>query len=713
MSKLFAFILIAFAAAVPAAQPRVHSIPVLQSLETPFGEDYPPYITQDVAIDGDSIIALIDKSHEEEPVTRVALLYRRGTDGRWALTQTLGQVTAPRADLRAELAMRNNIAVFKIHRDGASIWEKIGGSWIQATVAGGLNEPGGFAISQSRILAGASGCDNDGVIYEKSGSGVWLITGRIAPDAGVCADQPRAVELNYDFAYIRHSPSLVRSYMKSGSALAWAADRSINIPNQVKPFDGPVAVQRSTAVVPGSAYFTRGTNWTYAGQLKAVDYAMGTGDSRKVVYRDGVVLTGERWNNLDYNIAPYLYVPNASGGFDHVGILRDVGRNTVDFDISGRTIVMAMASDGLDTGPVRVYALPESLVAPPAIANNFDARNVSGFTLTPGGGFELLGNSSNYYFRQTVASRDAAAVYNDTDWSFYQSIEADVTPSSWDLSTSYSGVAVRYVDDNNFYFAGIKSNGNLVLGRKLNGATKILTQSGLNVAPLAVHHIRLTISGTRLYADIGEQWQLVADDASLAQGRAALVTHRGRANFDNTYVKPTSAVSMLWEYPASADVRPLTYVGGNWQRAGSGLQQSDTSGSAFAIAPNPEAGDQIIEASARLDSWGSTNPVSSFGLVARYVDSQNYYYLSVRSSNSLQIRKVVNGVVTVLKTVTLTIQPGGNHDYGLEVRGNELSAIVDGIVLARALDDSLTSGQYGLATYRAGATFSRISAVQP
>ncbi len=97
----------------------------------------------------------------------------------------------------------------------------------------------------------------------------------------------------------------------------------------------------------------------------------------------------------------------------------------------------------------------------------------------------------------------------------------------------------------------------------------------------------------------------------------------------------------------------------------------------------------------------------------RYVDSQNYYYLSVRSSNSLQIRKVVNGVVTVLKTVTLTIQPGGNHDYGLEVRGNELSAIVDGIVLARALDDSLTSGQYGLATYRAGATFSRVSAVQP
>jgi hypothetical protein len=714
MSKLFAFFLLAFAAALPAAQPRVHSIPVFQTLDVPFGEDYPPYITQDVAIDGDSIIALIDKSHEETPVTRVALLYRRGNDGRWALTQTLGQVTAPLADLRAELAMRNNIAVFKIHRDGASIWERIGGSWVQATVTGGLNEPGGFAISQSRILAGASGCDNDGVIYEKSGSGAWLITGRIPPDAGVCANQPRAVELNYDFAYIRHSPSLVRSYRKSGSALVWAAKPSINIPSQAQPFDGPVAVQLRTAVVPGSAYFTRDTTWTYAGQLKAVDYAMGTGDSRTVVYRDGVVLTGERWDDLDYNIAPYLYVPNASGGFDHVGILRDVGRNTVDSDISGRTIVMAMASDGLLPGPARVYVLPESLVAPPAIANNFDARNVSGFTLTPGSGFTLLGNSSNYYFRQTVASRDGAAVYNDTDWSFYQGIEADVTPSSWDLSTSYSGVAVRYVDDNNFYFAGIKSNGNLVLGRKLNGATTILAQRALSVAPLAVHHIRLSISGSKLYADVGDnQMWLTAEDASLAHGSAALVTHRARANFDNTYVKPTAQQTLVWQqYPFHIG-RPLTYNGGNWHDVESGLQQSDTSGNAFAIVPNPAVDDQVVRATARLDSWGSTNPVAWFGVVARYVDSRNFYYLSVRSNNLLQIRKAVNGVVTVLKSVTLTIQPGIDHRYVLEVRGNELSAAVDGIVLARALDDSFTTGQYGLATYRAAATFSEVDVGQP
>ena len=397
-----------------------------------------------------------------------------------------------------------------------------------------------------------------------------------------------------------------------------------------------------------------------------------------------------------------------------MGILGNVGTGTVDFDISGRTIVSAGGSDGYVPGLASVYVLPQSLVAPPAIANNFDARNVSGFTLTAGSGFALAGNSSNYYFRQTVAARDTAAVYNDTDWSFHQGIEAEVTPTSWDLSASYSGVAVRYVDDNNFYFAAIRKDGNFELGRKLNGATTILAQRALDVAPLANHPISLSIWGSKLYAYVGGENQLIAEDASLAHGSAALVTHRARANFDNTYVKPTAERSLFsQEYPWWVFGRPLTYNGGNWHDAESGLQQSDTSGSAFAIVPNPPIGDQTIKAVARLDSFGSTNPVSWFGLVARYVDPQNYYYLSVRSSNSLQIRKVVNGVVTVLKGVTLTIAPGDDHHYAFEVRGNELSATVDGVVLARAIDNSLTSGQYGFATYRAGASYSLVGARQP
>jgi hypothetical protein len=715
MSKLFAFILIAFAASVPAAQPRVHSIGPAQTLEWPLGGDHPNFLAEAVGIDDDSIIVLVDKSQDDDPATRTALLYRRGADQRWAFSRILTQVTAPRSELRAELTMRNNLAVIKIRSDVATVWEKIGGNWVQATVANGLHEPGHFAISGSRILAGSSGCENDGLIYEKSSSGSWVIIGRIAPDAGVCADQPRAVELNYDFAYIRSSPTLVRSYRQSGSALQWPAKSPITLSGQAASVPGAVAVQLRSAVTPGLVYYTRDTDWNYVGQIKPIDYAMGPGDGGPVIYRDGLVLTFDGWDIPNYSHAPYVYAPNSTGGFDHVAVLGGAGDVSLDFDISGKTVVVASATDfGFVEGEVAVYVLPSTFTASPAIANNFDARNVSGLTPTPGSGFTLLGNSSNYYFRQTVGSRDAAAVYNDTDWSFYQGIEADVTPSSWDLSTSYSGVAVRYVDDNNFYFAGIKNNGSFEIGRKLNGATTILAQRALNVAPLAKHQISLSISGSKLYAYVSGDNALTAQDASLTHGSAALVTHRARANFDNTYVKPTAALEVFsQEYPLYVFGRELTYIGGHWDQPEAGLQQSDTSGKAFAIVPNPPISDQTISAVARLDSFGSTNPVSWFGLVCRYTDAQNYYYLSIRSSNSLQIRKVVNGVGTALKTVTFTVAPGDDHSYEFEVRGNELSAAVDGVVLARAIDNSLTRGQVAFATYRASARYTLVSAEQP
>jgi hypothetical protein len=105
--------------------------------------------------------------------------------------------------------------------------------------------------------------------------------------------------------------------------------------------------------------------------------------------------------------------------------------------------------------------------------------------------------------------------------------------------------------------------------------------------------------------------------------------------------------------------------------------------------------------------------VSWFGVVARYVDQRNYYYLSVRSSGQLQIRKVVDGAVIPLKGVALNVTPGSTHRYRFDVRGNELTASVDDVVRLRVIDNSLARGHYGLATYRASATYSVVWATQP
>ena len=136
--------------------------------------------------------------------------------------------------------------------------------------------------------------------------------------------------------------------------------------------------------------------------------------------------------------------------------------------------------------------------------------------------------------------------------------------------------------------------------------------------------------------------------------------------------------------------------------AGAGLQTVRHQRERIAIVPNPPIDDQAISAVARLDSWGSSQPGLRFGLVARYVDSAE---LLLPLGPQFQFAADPQGGEWSgygAQPVTLTIQPGDDHSYALEVRGSELSATVDGVVLARAIDEFAHQRSVGLATYRAG-----------
>jgi hypothetical protein len=101
------------------------------------------------------------------------------------------------------------------------------------------------------------------------------------------------------------------------------------------------------------------------------------------------------------------------------------------------------------------------------------------------------------------------------------------------------------------------------------------------------------------------------------------------------------------------------------------------------------------------------------------VDSRNYYYLSVRSSNQVQIRKVVNGVTTVLASKSFTVPGNDFSRLTFRVVGNELSGYLwnrefaTNRLLVSAIDSDLPSGRYGVGTYRAAASWSYINVTQP
>ncbi|MES1263716.1 MAG: hypothetical protein ABUL69_05125, partial [Peristeroidobacter soli] len=387
------------------------------------------------------------------------------------------------------------------------------------------------------------------------------------------------------------------------------------------------------------------------------------------------------------------------------------------FDIGGDSIV-AVSTDGrgfVET-MINVYKLPIDRSRPPAIANNFDARDISAFSASSGSQYALAGNSANYLLRQSNATADTSAVLESSEWTDFQSVEADLRPNAYAGVNSRVGMAVRYIDANNYYFVTVGSDNVIRLQRKLNGVVTTLGQA-TNPAPVGTwQHLRLIAREQQVTAVYGSSPVIQVNEDSLKHGRVALLTSGARADFDNLLASSTAGFGLLVdEFPANYTDRPYTKVGGNWQYDFDtefyGYRQTDTSGQALAFT-GPPLEDQTVSVTVRLDEFATTNPVAWYGVLARYQDVGNFYFLSARSTNQLQIRKMVNGVVTVLKAVPFTSVPGDYHTLTLTTIGNELTASVDGAVVARAIDDDLSVGQFGFGTYRASAGFTNIDVRQ-
>jgi pectate lyase len=103
-----------------------------------------------------------------------------------------------------------------------------------------------------------------------------------------------------------------------------------------------------------------------------------------------------------------------------------------------------------------------------------------------------------------------------------------------------------------------------------------------------------------------------------------------------------------------------------------------------------------------------------FGLIGRYVDASNYYYITVRSSNNISLRKLSNGVATTLDTATMPVALNTWYNLRLDIVGNKLRAYVDGRLVLEATDASAphVAGRYGVGAYKTAAQADDFLAVQ-
>jgi pectate lyase len=101
------------------------------------------------------------------------------------------------------------------------------------------------------------------------------------------------------------------------------------------------------------------------------------------------------------------------------------------------------------------------------------------------------------------------------------------------------------------------------------------------------------------------------------------------------------------------------------------------------------------------------------GVMARFSDTYNYVYMSLRRGNTLTLRKVQGGNIVQLGSAVLTVTPNTWYTLRLDAVGSNVRAYVNGRLVLEATDPQPLPGSAGILTYRAAADYDDFRAVVP
>lgn len=96
------------------------------------------------------------------------------------------------------------------------------------------------------------------------------------------------------------------------------------------------------------------------------------------------------------------------------------------------------------------------------------------------------------------------------------------------------------------------------------------------------------------------------------------------------------------------------------------------------------------------------------GVATRYRDADNHYFVSLRSSGSVQLRRVRDGVVTVLASRPFPVKANGSYRVRLESIGSRHRVFVNGEQQLAAIDAVFGRGRVALLTDRVAADFDNV-----
>jgi hypothetical protein len=720
IATLFALTLLSTLALADPAPPVMFEKQII-----PLPGDADPKSLENLALDGDHLM-LVGRTSDR----RGLFAFQRGADQVWRHSQTLKQVDEL---LGIGVALRGNVATSDI--EGFEIFDFVGGTW-QARGDFGPWNGAPFAIA-SNEAAFATTPDCEAQLYARDSGGSWLESSLLPGakntqcfDPWFDADGTTAVAANRASDASAIQP---RVYARDSTG-SWVSGSLLPYPIGVTPESAQVSLrgERITGKVSPNqggdlVWANFGGSWTVRGRLQAADaFESQDGDapgSALVAGEEGLYY--QLGNTIGYGPTTVVRVFRelANGQFKHFLNFEtsDGGQLWGPISVSGRGVLVG----GTENGELRhayYFEVPPEMGWPPELVQeNFEDGNANNWRPTSGASFALAKDSTSTVYRQSDITRSTAAAFNISNTLRNQGIEADIVPRQFAGANRWVGLMTRRMDGNNFYQASLRPPDSLYLKRVHNGVRTILQGQSTGRPIVAGQRYRLRLESIedrhRVYLD--GRLIIQVTDSQLPSGTPGLVMYQTAADFDNVIIGRGAALVLRQQSSANPEPSDAWWINtgpGQWTVSADRTAVTQSSLVSTARRITGESTDtQMVSvnvtptvfapSSASVDPW--------VGVVARYQGDSNYYYLSLRDSNQVSLRKRVGDAITGLGTRTLDVAPGQTYRLKLEVVGNRLRAYVNDALIIERVDDSFASGRYGLITYKAGARFSGFNVYQP
>jgi hypothetical protein len=663
-------------------------------------------------------------------------IFERNAAGRWAYAGVLTEQWPGAVTLNGTVATIRAADDIKVFERGVAGWALTGTIPVEFGHVFRI-EDGSIYVRQESPFSNRT-CVPAYQQFRKVG-GVWT---QVATIGGQRCDQNQA-DINDGRAIIVHTPldsptpQPPAETFAASNGSTWTPIGSIPAPPPGPVYVnwfGPWGTVRGDTAYIDRGYFYRysGGAWVPAGRLVEPEIELRPNSYEGKLRGNLLFLRG---NERDYELPSTdwetilewrvlrAYRQAASGAFVYHA------RLNADFDVWGWAVsedgrqVAAFGADHNNSTysePRRLYVFedPDTTSIPGPTQDTFSTGNFARWTPTAGT-FAVVQSGVTRVMRQSSLVGEAGAHLTAIDWTD-QSIEADMRPVEFAGAGRWFGLVTRRTDAQNYYYVTFRSPNMISLRRMRDGVFTELaaTSASANFQAGRNYRMRLESVGDQHAVFIDGVPQLFVKDSALVQGHPGVAGYRTRFDVDNVIVSGGTRVLLRLDGDVGEWSQGWQSASGTWAFAYDGtaahLRQSDNQADARWIS-KIATGYQSISTRVRPLSHGSGSD-PWIGLAARVVDDNNYYYLTLRRSQQLSLRRLVNGQIQVLATVPQALTLGAWHDLRLEIIGTQIRAYVNGDLRIETTDSALSgggSGRNALLMWKTAADVDSYVAYQP